>query len=75
MLNSFYNWFLNTFIRINPYVKTTIFLLLMVAILWLLQRGLKKSKASEGTKLKDWGISYFVASFLVLILAFLIVIL
>ena len=75
MLNSFYNWFLNTFIRINPYVKMVIFLCLMVAILWLLQKGLKKSKASEGTKLKDWGISYFIASFLIMILAFLIVIL
>ena len=75
MLNSIYNWFLNTFVRINPYVKATIFFVLMIAILWTLQLGLKKSKASGGTKRKDWGISYFICSFLMMILAFLIVIL
>lgn len=73
MLNSIYNWFLNTFVRINPYIKASIFMLLMVVILWCLQLGFKKSKASGGTKAKDWGIPYFICSFLTMVLACLIV--
>lgn len=75
MLNDLYNWFLNTFVRINPIVKTIIFMVILLVILWTLQLGLKKSKAGGGTKLKEWGIPYFVCSFLAMTLAILIIIL
>lgn len=57
---SVYEWLLNTFIRINPYIKALIIVILLTVALWFIYKGFAKSNAKSGDKKKDFGIAYFI---------------